>query len=171
MKNNVKKRSKAPIIGDMIFSLLTLPAGLTYISSELGGNVEETELRILLTFTFLLLSFSRLLRARRCRLGGRPKSVCVMQLVYGGVYFICALLPLFMGLVHAAFYEEIRCPSMPMDTSPFSLPSGGAPTAPIQPKKDPAPTPEPKPTSFFCPNCGTKMPVGTAFCPNCGTKL
>ena len=84
---------------------------------------------------------------------------------------ICALLPLFMGLVHAAFYEEIRCPSMPMDTSPFSLPSGGAPTAPIQPKKDPAPTPEPKPTSFFCPNCGTKMPVGTAFCPNCGTKL
>ena len=96
-KKTVQGHINTSTVIEMICSLLTIPAGLTYVSSELGGNVEEAELRILLTFTFMLLSLSRLLRSRRCRLAGRPKSVCVMQLVYGAVFFICALLPLFMG--------------------------------------------------------------------------
>lgn len=27
-----------------------------------------------------------------------------------------------------------------------------------------------RPGYFFCTNCGTKLPQGTAFCPNCGQK-
>ena len=28
-----------------------------------------------------------------------------------------------------------------------------------------------QPEYFFCTNCGTKLPQGTAFCPNCGQKI
>ena len=101
-KKTVQRQINTSTVIEMILSLLTIPAGLTFVSSELSGTADETELRILLTITFLLLSFSRLLRARRYRLTGKPKSVCVMQRVYAGVFFVCALLPLFMGYTQRA---------------------------------------------------------------------
>ena len=62
------------------------------------------------------------------------------------IIVVTALTPLFLGLVQAAFYEEISNPTIAIvQTS----------TAP----------------GIFCPNCGTAVAASSAFCPNCGNKL
>lgn len=73
--------------------------------------------------------------------------VGVLFLIVAVLLLLCAavLLPLFLGLVQAAFYEEITNPT------PVALPYGG--------------------TASFCPHCGTPLAPGSAFCPNCGTRL
>lgn len=60
------------------------------------------------------------------------------------VYIV--LLPLFLGLVQAAFYEEITNPTIAI----------------VQTSSAPG---------VFCPNCGNAVAANSAFCPNCGTKL
>lgn len=57
-----------------------------------------------------------------------------------------ALSPLFLGLVQAAFYEEIQNPTIAI------VPTSSAP-------------------GVFCPNCGNAVAADSAFCPNCGSKL
>lgn len=51
---------------------------------------------------------------------------------------VAALFPLFMGLVHAAFYEEINAPSIPLNTPAFSFqpetPAAPQPEAPAAPE-------------------------------------
>lgn len=94
----------------------------------------------------------------------------VLGVLFKIVYFALliaglALMPLFLGLVHAAFYEEIqRCNADPAYRAKYFAPAPAAPAAPMA-----APVQPEGPVSF-CPNCGTKIPEGTAFCPNCGTK-
>lgn len=56
------------------------------------------------------------------------------------------LLPLFLGLVQAAFYEEIKNPTIAI----------------VQTSSAPG---------VFCPNCGNAVAADSAFCPNCGNKL
>lgn len=63
---------------------------------------------------------------------------------------VIALLPLAIGLIQAAFYEEISNPSIPTGPS-----YGAAPQAPV---------------AGFCGNCGTPFTsADAAFCPVCGT--
>lgn len=77
-------------------------------------------------------------------------------------------LPLFLGLVHAAFYEEIqKCNADPAYRSQY-FPV--MPVAPAAPAAQQAPA-APEGPVIFCPNCGTKVSAGSAFCPTCGTKL
>ncbi len=77
-----------------------------------------------------------------------------------------ALLPLFLGLVRAAFYEEIqKCNADPAYKAQY-FPA--APAAPAAPMAAPA---EPQGPGSFCPNCGSRVAEDSAFCPNCGTKL
>lgn len=72
---------------------------------------------------------------------------------------VSALLPLFMGLIKAAFYEEITHPTQPVYAAPGYMP----PQAPGQ-------VPPQAPTgNAFCSNCGAPIPEGSAFCTNCGT--
>jgi ferredoxin len=66
MKNKAKKRSKAPIIGDMIFSLLTLPSAMGYIR-EYFTNPESPDLLSFLTGTFIVMGIARIFRAFRYR--------------------------------------------------------------------------------------------------------
>ena len=54
--------------------------------------------------------------------------------------------PLFSGLVQAAFYEEIKNPTIAI----------------VQTSSAPG---------IFCPNCGNAVAADSAFCPNCGNKL
>ena len=69
----------------------------------------------------------------------------LFQLVYLlAILAIEVLSPLFMGLVQAAFYEEIN-------NAPTAAPETGA--------------------VLFCTSCGTRVPDGVSFCPNCGNKL
>ena len=92
MKNNEKKRSKAPIIGDMIFSLLTLPSAMGYIQ-EYFTNPESPDLLLYLSSTFVVMGIARLFRAFRYRRESRLQFV--KFLIYGFLMFACS----FSGLV------------------------------------------------------------------------
>ena len=73
--------------------------------------------------------------------------------IFGIVLFIVIVLlllfmNLFLGLVGAAFYEELMHPTMPASGEA----SGSGDKA-------------------VCPSCGAAVEKDTAFCPNCGAKL
>lgn len=102
-----------------------------------------------------------------------------------------ALVPLFLGLVQAAFYEEIRNPSAPVKQQ---IPAGvgtpvypgngyqggypgnsyaGNPYVPQQPQvpqHPQVPTPQPPQQSAgrICSRCGAQVPADARFCTNCG---
>ena len=72
--------------------------------------------------------------------------------LFGIVLFVvivaCLLfMPLFLGLVQAAFYEELMNPTLP---APGEAAGG---------------------EKVICPQCGAAVDKDTAFCPSCGTKL
>ena len=92
MKNNEKKRSKAPIIGDMIFSLLTLPSAMGYIR-EYFTNPESPDLLLYLSSAFVVMGIARLFRAFRYR--GESRIQFVKFLIYGFLMFACS----FSGVV------------------------------------------------------------------------
>ena len=92
MKNKEKKRSKAPIIGDMIFSLLTLPSAMGYIQ-EYFTNPESPDLLLYLSSTFVVMGIARLFRAFRYRRESRLQFV--KFLIYGFLMLACS----FSGLV------------------------------------------------------------------------
>lgn len=79
------------------------------------------------------------------------------------------LLPLFLGLIHAAFYDEIqKCAADPAYRAQyFPVPPVG-PAGPAAVQEDSG---APQAPANFCPNCGTKLSGNSAFCPNCGTKV
>ena len=87
MKNKAKKRSKAPIIGDMIFSLLTLPSAMGYIR-EYFTNPESPDLLSFLTGTFIVMGIARIFRAFRYRAQSRLQFI--KFLVYGCLMFVCS---------------------------------------------------------------------------------
>ena len=87
MKNNEGKRRKAPIIGDMIFSLLTLPSAMGYIQ-EYFTNPESPDLLLYLSSTFVVMGIARLFRAFRYRRESRLQFV--KFLIYGFLMFACS---------------------------------------------------------------------------------
>ena len=103
-------------------------------------------------------------------LGLIPVLGILFKIVYFALLIVgCALMPLFLGLVRAAFYEEIQhCNADPAYRARYFPSAPAAPAAPAAPTDAPV---QPEGPSAFCPNCGSKVPEGTAFCPNCGTKL
>lgn len=75
-------------------------------------------------------------------------GVLIALITFVGVIAVAVLSPLFMGLVQAAFYEEITNP-----TIPCVVYGAAAPAAP----------------GAFCPNCGTPYASEDAqFCTGCG---
>lgn len=82
--------------------------------------------------------------------------------------------PLFIGLVHAAFYEEIMNPSIPLQ-QPVPQQPVQPYQQPVQPYQQPAPqawappAPAVEPAFRFCTNCGTRYDTNqTRICPSCG---
>lgn len=67
------------------------------------------------------------------------------------------LAPLFLGLVQAAFYEEITNPTMDANAPMFGAISSDAKQTDV-PKA-------------FCPNCGTALAPDVKFCPGCGQQI
>lgn len=95
-----------------------------------------------------------------------------------------AVLPLFTGLVQAAFYEEITNPTIDVESGRETVkcPACGARVekgaafcascgAPM-PKEEPAEqVTEETPAKKFCSKCGAEVAADAAFCPVCGNKL
>ena len=92
MKNNVKKRSTVPIVGDMIFSLLTLPSAMGYIK-DFFTNPESPDLISYITGAFVMMGIARLFRAFRYRAASGLQFV--KFLIYGFLMFACS----FSGVV------------------------------------------------------------------------
>ena len=104
------------------------------------------------------------------------------------------LAPLFLGILHAAFYVEIQNrraaapqpsapaqPVPPVIPAPVSVPetqpapqgepvvTSPEPEAPAQPEQTPE---EPQPTEPCCPHCGAAVRTpGAVFCTSCGRRL
>ena len=95
MKRKIKRRGRIPVIGDMLFSLMTLPLALNYVEGSFNepGNAE---LFFLFIGTFFLMGVARLFRAFRYR--GVSRVHFIKFLVYG-----CLMLA---GCVSAAFFSE-----------------------------------------------------------------
>ena len=106
------------------------------------------------------------------------------------LFSICyaALSPLLLGLIQAAFYEEITHPSLPVAPAAPAAPAGGYPygaPAPRAPRPTGAPAPRPaapRPTGAPAPRPAAPRPAAPAprpaaprpantFCPNCGSPL
>lgn len=98
-KRFVLKGTKAATVLEMIFSLISIPLALEYITREYRGATNLLEQRVVIMMTFFVMALARLVRARRMRLIGKPKAKYVMQLVYAGVFLVCSALPAFIGYV------------------------------------------------------------------------
>ncbi len=92
--------------------------------------------------------------------------------------FLVALylfLPLFFGLIKAAFYQETRggrrIPAY--RPAPYNNPSisYGPPSTPVTPGTPTENNPSPvNNADWFCTECGTQNPAGTIFCRACGKR-
>ncbi len=100
-KKSFLKGSKATVITEMIFSLLTISITLGYITEEYNPESDQLVLRGFLFLAFFLTAMSRFFRARRMRLAGKPRSKYMMQRAYAGVFLVCSILPFFIGYVRA----------------------------------------------------------------------
>ena len=98
-KRSVLKGSKTATVLEMIFSLMTIPLALEYITREYKRTTDLRELRVVIMMTFFVMALARLFRARRMRLIGKPKAKYIMQRVYAGVFLVCSVLPAFIGYV------------------------------------------------------------------------
>ena len=100
------------------------------------------------------------------------------------VFFIAvaALTPLFLGLVQAAFYEEITNPTIPAApvVKPAPVVNPVVPAAPVvkpaapevKPAAPVAPVAKPAaPAAAFCPKCGAPHAPNAKFCGKCGQSL
>ena len=88
MKKNVKKRSKIPIIGDMIFSLLTMPLAMGYVQKYFT-NPEDPDMYALFVASFIMMGGARLFRAFRYR--AESKIQFIKFLVYGILMLVCGV--------------------------------------------------------------------------------
>ena len=98
-KRSFLKGQKAATLMEMIFSLMTIPLALGYITREYKRIADIRELRLVIMMTFFVMALARLFRARRMRLVGKPKTKYMMQRVYAGVFLACSALPAFIGYV------------------------------------------------------------------------
>lgn len=92
------------------------------------------------------------------------------------IFTICwtILSPLYTGLVQAAFYEEIKNPTIPAysprpryNRDPYARDPYAAPQDPYA---IPGGYQEPQ-AGTHCPHCGAPLPPNSVFCTNCGTRL
>ena len=85
MKRRAKKRGSIPIIGDMIFSLLTLPGAMGYIQ-KVFTDPNDPELEVFFIATYVMMGIARLFRAFRYR--DKSRIQFVKFLIYGVLMLI-----------------------------------------------------------------------------------
>lgn len=90
----------------------------------------------------------------------------------------CLIGPLFMGMVHAAFYEEVSTMTEEKYMSFIQKPvrpsypqqGGYQQQGYQQPQQGMYQQPQQAPVKV-CPNCGTTVDAASQFCPKCGTRF
>ena len=103
---------------------------------------------------------------------GLLSAIPVVGVLFGIITFLAyiavlALLPLFMGLVQAAFYEEITNPTVPQAPVYNAIPQ--APVYAVPAPQAPVNNAAPQAPKAFCPECGAAYPSEAArFCIGCG---
>lgn len=99
MKHNVKKRGRIPIIGDMIFSLMTLPGAMGYIQ-KVFTDPNDPDLELFFIATYIMMGIARLFRAFRYR--DKSRIQFVKFLIYGVLMLIGSLSVLVFDLPTSA---------------------------------------------------------------------
>ena len=99
MKHNVKKRGRIPIIGDMIFSLMTLPGAMGYIQ-KVFTDPNDPDLGLFFIATYIMMGIARLFRAFRYR--DKSRIQFVKFLIYGVLMLIGSLSVLVFDLPTSA---------------------------------------------------------------------
>ena len=99
MKHNVKKRGRIPIIGDMIFSLMTLPGAMGYIQ-KVFTDPNDPDLELFFIATYIMMGIARLFRAFRSR--DKSRIQFVKFLIYGVLMLIGSLSVLVFDLPTSA---------------------------------------------------------------------
>lgn len=126
---------------------------------------------------------------------GLLTAIPYVGILFGIVTFVfsiavAALSPLFLGLVQAAFYEEITNPTIPAapvvkpvpvvpvtPVAPVAPVVPAAPVAPVEPAAPAAPVvpvapvAPAAPAAAFCPKCGAPHAPTAKFCGKCGQSL
>ena len=91
------KGNKFATVVEMLFTLLTIPLALAYITAAYETRLTSAEQRAILFLLFLCLALSKLFRARRMRFMGKPRLKILTQRIYAGSFFVCSILPFFIG--------------------------------------------------------------------------
>ena len=120
MKEEAKKKKMRAVVKDvkfatlvgMILSLMTIGLTLRYVKAETVGETDPLILNGFITLIFFFTAITRLLRARRMRLMGKPKSKYMMQRVYALAFLVCALMPYFFDYVKGPSPRNVAEPVM-----------------------------------------------------------
>lgn len=91
-----KRRANLPLIGDMLFSILTLPFAFGYLD-EWSTNPKSELLSMMACLVFLVVGISRLFRAFRFRKQSRMRFVS--NLIYGIVLVCCSLAAVVLSFI------------------------------------------------------------------------
>lgn len=84
-----RHRSVVPLVGDMLFSILTLPFSFSYLEKWVD-DPKDPELTLLLGAVYAVLGLSQVFRAFRLRT--RSRAAFVSHLVYGVAFLGCTVL-------------------------------------------------------------------------------
>lgn len=84
-----KRRSIVPLVGDMLFSVLTIPLSFSYLK-KWAGDTEMGDIVFALCAMYAAMGAARLFRAFRLR--AKSRTAFIAHLTYGAVFWACVAL-------------------------------------------------------------------------------
>lgn len=89
-----RSRRLVPLVGDMLFSILTIPLSFSYLK-KWAGDTEAGDVAFALCAMFAAMGAAHLFRAFRLR--AKSRSAFIAHLVYGSVFMACVALVAIAG--------------------------------------------------------------------------
>ena len=89
-----KRRSIVPLVGDMLFSVLTIPLSFSYLK-KWAGDTEMGDIVFALCAMYAAMGAAHLFRAFRLR--AKSRTAFIAHLVYGSVFMACVALVAIAG--------------------------------------------------------------------------
>jgi hypothetical protein len=127
-KGSNRKKIRIATVLETIFVFITLPLSLAFLSREFDDvPTDIRQLRVILIAVFFAMAMTRLFRAWRFSMIGKPKLLRIQNLIYAGLYLAGSVLPVFMtytqgvGLEAVAMADESRLAFIGDLRQPLSL--------------------------------------------------